>query len=103
MSVIEELVTSGRIVDLMLIFILFEVLVIQWIRRSRGAGIPLLPLLVNIGAGGSVMLALRAELTGAGWNWVALCLLSALAFHVADLWQRWERPAAPPPVDGDRA
>jgi hypothetical protein len=103
MSVIEALVTSGRIVDLMLVFILFEIVVIQWIRRSRGGGIPLVNLLTNIGAGGSVMLALRAELTGAGWHWVALFLLSALAFHVADLWQRWERPAAPPSIDGDRA
>ncbi|MGD1982440.1 MAG: hypothetical protein PVF93_00890 [Chromatiaceae bacterium] len=100
---IEELVTSGRIVDLMLIFILLEVVAIQLIRRYTGAGIAILPLLTNIGAGGSVMLALRAQITGAGWHWVAILLLSALVFHVIDLWQRWERPAAAASAGSDPA
>lgn len=103
MTPIEDLLSSGRIVDLMLVFIVLEVVAIQLIRRSTGAGIAMIPLLTNIGAGGSVMLALRAELTGAGWNWVAGFLLSALVFHAVDLWQRWERPSPPRPIDGDRA
>lgn len=92
MKVLEELVTSGRIVDIMVLFIVVEVIVILLIRRLRGGAIAPLSLLVNIGAGGSLMLALRANLTGAGWTWVAFFLVAALVFHVSDLLVRWERP-----------
>ena len=59
---------------------------------DRDVHVAPLSLLVNIGAGGSLMLALRANLTGAGWTWVAFFLVAALVFHVSDLLVRWERP-----------
>ncbi len=93
MAVLESLVSSGRIVDLMLVFVALEVVAILLYRARRGGGVPPWPLLANVGAGGSLMLALRAGLGGAGWTLVALCLVSALAFHVLDLALRWERPA----------
>ena len=80
MQFLEELVTSGRIVDVMLLFIVIEILAILLIRQITGAGIAAVPLLTNIGAGGSLMLALRADLTGAGWTWVAVFLVAALAW-----------------------
>ena len=95
MDVITErlgaLVESGRIVDLMGAFVALEIalLVLYW--RRTGRGVPPLPLLLNIGAGGSLMLALRAVLTGATTLVIAACLLGALFFHVADLAQRWRR------------
>ena len=91
MKLLEELITTGRIVDIMVLFIVIEVALILLVRRLRGGAIAPLPLLTNIGAGGSLMLALRADLTGAGWTWVAVFLVSALVFHVADLAIRWER------------
>ena len=94
MQFLEELVTSGRIVDVMLLFIVIEVAMILLIRRLTGGGIGAVPLLVNIGAGGSLMLALRADLTGAEWTWIAVFLVSALVFHVSDLAIRWQRPSA---------
>ncbi len=91
MAFLEDLVTSGRIVDLMLAFIVLEIVALVLIRRFTGRGIATLPLLTNIGAGTSLMLALRADLTGAGWTWIAFFLVAALIFHVSDLAQRWQR------------
>lgn len=90
MSVFESLIFSGRIVDLMIVFLVLEIVGIAWLRKFRGVGIPVGPLLVNIGAGGSIMLALRAALTNAGWQWITLFLVSALVFHVSDLAIRWQ-------------
>ena len=89
MAVIEALISSGRIVDIMILFVVIEVVLVEYSRRSRGRGVGTLPLLVNIGAGGSLMLALRASLAGSGWQWVAVFLVSSLVFHVADLRVRW--------------
>jgi hypothetical protein len=91
MALLEDLVTSGRIVDLMLAFIVLEIVALMLIRRYTGGGIATWPLLTNIGAGTSLMLALRADLTGAGWTWIAFFLVAALVFHVSDLAQRWQR------------
>lgn len=93
MATLEAIVTSGRIVDLMLLFIGIEIVALLAFRRRTGGGIAPMPLLTNIGAGGSLMLALRAELTGTGWPWVAAFLVVALVFHVVDLALRWQRPA----------
>ncbi len=89
---LEELITSGRIVDIMLGFVVLEVAAILIYRRLSGGGIPPSKLLVNIGAGGSLMLALRAVYADAHWTVVAGCLVLALVFHVSDLATRWEKP-----------
>lgn len=96
MTMLEELIASGRIVDIMLAFVAVEVVLMLVYRRRTGRGIAPTPLLLNVGAGGSLMLALRAVLAGAGWPWVAACLVGALVFHIADLAQRWN--AAPTPA-----
>ena len=89
MALLESLIASGRIVDLMGAFILLEIVALMLYWRRTGRGVPPAPLLLNIGAGGSLMLALRAVLSGAGTPLVVLWLLSSLVFHVADLRQRW--------------
>lgn len=89
MSLIENLITSGRIVDLMLLFVLLEIAALLMWHRRTGRGIAPRALLLNVGAGVSLMLALRTVLTGAPWTWTAACLIGALFFHVADLGQRW--------------
>ena len=90
MQTLEMLITTGRIVDIMVAVIVIEVLAIVLIRKARGGGIATGPLLLNVGAGGSLMLALRASLSDAGWLWIAAFLVLSLVFHVADQWQRWE-------------
>ncbi|MDJ0741242.1 MAG: hypothetical protein QNJ91_16115 [Gammaproteobacteria bacterium] len=91
MALLEQLVTSGRIVDIMLAFVVIEIVLLLLLHRLTGNGIAPLPLLTNIGAGASLMLALRADLTGAGWTWVAVFLVAALVLHVSDLAVRWQR------------
>ncbi|MEL7538759.1 MAG: hypothetical protein AAFZ58_01990 [Pseudomonadota bacterium] len=87
----QQLIESGRIVDVMLVFVVLEIVVLVTYRARTGHGIPPLPLLLNIGAGGSLMLALGASLKGFGWQVVAGLLIAALVFHVADLRQRWSQ------------
>jgi len=88
---LSDIISSGRIVDVMVVFVVIEVvvLIVYWCRTGRG--IPTVPLLANIGAGGSLMLALGASLKGFDANIVALCLVSSLVFHLTDLAIRWKR------------
>lgn len=91
MDILTELLESGGIVDIMVGFVVVEVVALLLYRRMTGRGIAPLSLLLNVGAGGSLMLALGAVLKNWGTAVLAACLLSALAFHVADLVQRWTR------------
>ena len=91
MAALESLVSSGRIVDIALAVLVVEVLVIIGVRRVTGSGVATPSLLINAGAGGSLMLALRAALSGSAWTWVATFLVAALVFHAADVAERWER------------
>ncbi len=86
-----DIVSSGRIVDFMILFVVIEVIVLTVYWRRTGQGIAFVPLLVNIGAGGSLMLALGATLKGFAPEIIALCLISSLVFHVSDLIIRWKR------------
>jgi len=61
METLQELILSGRIVDVMLVFIFLEIVVVLVIRNYRGGAVPPLPLLINIGAGGSLMLCLPVQ------------------------------------------
>ncbi|MEO1247374.1 MAG: hypothetical protein AAFX56_16935 [Pseudomonadota bacterium] len=92
---LQELITSGRIVDIMLAFVVLEVALLLGYRQITGRGIAPRWLLINIGAGGSLMLALRAVFVEADWKIVAACLIAALVFHVADLAQRWRGAPSP--------
>jgi len=99
MEFLEQLVMSGRIVDIMLVFLLLETAWLAWRRQQSGRGPTLAMLMTNAGAGGSLMLALRAVLTGAGLGWIVAALLASLVFHVLDLTLRWRgEPAVLPGV-----
>lgn len=91
MESLDSLIASGRIVTVMGVFVALEVVALLVWRARTGRGIPAAQLLANIGAGGSLMLALRAALVGAGTGAVAGWLLGALVFHAADLALRWRR------------
>ena len=91
METIVALIDSGRIVELMAVVVALELVVLVAYWRRTGRGVAPRALLANLGAGGSLMLALRAALTGAGALAVAACLIAALVCHVADLALRWRR------------
>lgn len=83
-----ELFASGRIVELILLFVVLESIgLILW-RRRAARGPSARALLANLGAGAALLLALRACLAGADWPWIALWLTLALAAHAGDLWLR---------------
>lgn len=85
----SDLVASGRLVDLVLGLMVLEGVLLAAYHRRTGRGIAPADLLVNLLAGGALLLALRAALTGAGWTSIALWLGLALLAHVADLARRW--------------
>ncbi len=95
MELLEHLITSGRIIDIMLAFLAAETLLLVWRRQRSGRGPTIAAIITNAGAGGSLMLALKAIMTGAGWPLVAAALLGSLFFHVSDLLMRWREAPAP--------
>ena len=84
-----ELFGSGRIVDLLMVLMTLEAALLWAYRRVTGRGVPLFGLMANLAAGASLLMALRAALTNAGWEMTILWLLMALVAHVADLASRW--------------
>ena len=91
MEFLRELITTGRIVDIVLVVMTVELLVSTFVAKRRGIAIDLPGLAFNIGAGGSLALALRASLTGAGWQWIAGWLVCSLVFHILDTGRRWQQ------------
>ncbi len=83
------LFASGRIVDLVLFFVVIEATVLIVLHRKTGRGIANGDLLVSLGAGIALLLALRAALVGLPWPGIAACLVLALVAHLLDLARRW--------------
>lgn len=83
-----ELFHTGRIIDLILLFILVECLLLA-VLRHKALGIS--ELLPNILSGAALMLAVRCALVDANWTWIAASLLAALFAHLSDLALRLRR------------
>jgi dolichol kinase len=88
---VSALFASGRVVDLILVFMALEAALLAWHRRRSGRGPSVAGLLAFFLAGACLLLALRAALVGASWGWVAAPLAGAGAAHAADLALRWRR------------
>ncbi len=91
-----DLFASGRIVDIILALVALEVVALLVWRWRRGRGPSPIALIGNLASGASLMLAVRAALTGADWTVVAGFLLASLVAHLADVWLRLreEQPEA---------
>lgn len=81
----EQLFSSGRIVDLILALMLAEYLLIRLYARSRRIAMPSLRLPGFLLSGAFLMLALRAALTGGHWTWIAGFLGASFVVHLLDL------------------
>lgn len=79
---------SGRIVDLILALLALEAALFCAVALMRGSRLPLGGLLLNIAAGGCLLLALRGVLVGADWTATGAWLAAAFAAHAGDLVQR---------------
>ena len=80
---------SGAVLDWIMLGVVLETLALAWFYATRRQGIPPGALLPNLGAGFSLLLAMRLALGGAWWGFMPACLLAALIFHLIDLRRRW--------------
>jgi uncharacterized membrane protein (UPF0136 family) len=79
-SGLQSLVESGRAIDIALA-VLFVELIVLGVMRKRSAW----PLIVGLVPGLCLMMAVRAALTGASWQLVALWVAVSLPLHLVDL------------------
>jgi len=82
MDFVRALFASGHVVDLVLAVLAAEFV---WLvaRGNRALDVGL-----GLSAAVLMMLALRGEITGAAWPWIALPLLLSFPLHLADLGRR---------------
>ena len=86
----EQFISSGAVVWLILAVMAFEVVVLaRLIRNFPG-------ILAGLGAGGSMVLALGAALADTAPYVIAACLVLSFAFHAAELyfWFKLQRGKA---------
>ena len=81
----ESLFTSGRIADVILMFMALEVLILGTYLWRRNQGLGLLSFVASSLAGGSLILALRAAILQSGWLFVAIYLLAGLLAHLGEI------------------
>ena len=81
----EQLFTSGRIFDVILVAMALEVVIFGFWLWRRKQGLALVSFVASTVAGGSLVLALRAAITGAGWLFVAIYLAASLLAHVGEM------------------
>jgi hypothetical protein len=86
---VAGLFASGRIVDIILLLMLLEGIALLAYHYKTKRGLTPVAVLSNLLAGGFLLLALRAAMTAASWEWIALWLLLALGGHLLDLFMRW--------------
>lgn len=91
MDMLADLIRSGRIVDIVVLVLALELILLAALYARSKTGVRPYSALVNIGAGGSMAMALKASLTGLGWQWIAVWLVTSLVFHALDLQNRWQR------------
>ncbi len=84
-SVLQTLIESGRIVDVILLVLAVEVVGLGLWRQLRGHPMRLGVLVAAALPGACLLLALRGALTGAEIWWVALWLAASFPAHLLDL------------------
>ncbi len=83
-----ELFSTGLIADIMLAFMALEAIVLVLYQHKTGRGFTQFSVFWMLFPGACLVLALRAALTGAAWQWVALAVSVSLIAHLGYLRQR---------------
>jgi hypothetical protein len=91
----QDLFDSGRIVDLILLFMAVEGLLLVLAKSRTGVGLSLRGAVSVLMPGLGLLLALRAALAGQDWTIVALFLFASLVAHIADLRLRMSTSSDP--------
>ena len=79
------LFSTGRVVDIILVFVFLEAVYIAVHRGKTGRGVRLREVASGMLAGVFLLLALRCALVDERWPWIATWLLFALIAHLSDL------------------
>ncbi len=82
--------SSGRVIDAILLLMMIEGAALCWLRARTGRGLSMGSVATLLASGAALMLALRAALTGAGWETVSLFLVVGLMAHLVDVAVRWK-------------
>ena len=80
---------SGHVAHLILVVMVIEGFALILLHRKTKRGMRTSRIIMSLAAGAALVLALRAALTGAGWQWMALALSVAFVVHLVDLYWRW--------------
>ena len=83
----EQLFTSGRIADVVLVIMAAEAVLLLYLGRPW-SGWGFAGLLGNLLAGASLVVALKIALIGGDWILVAFALIASLVGHLADVLSR---------------
>lgn len=87
------LFNSGIVVDIALAVIALEFAILLARAPKEDRKARAVALVLALGPGACLMLALRAALTGGHLVWVAIWLAASLPLHIADLARRgWHKP-----------
>lgn len=84
-----RLFATGRVADLIISFMLVEMVILTIVYRRTGRGVPPSELAPSLAAGMALVFALRAALAGSSWPLVAMWLILALVAHVLYVMSRW--------------
>lgn len=84
MSLIEDLLRTGRIADVAILVMLVEGIVLSALSWKSSSALPW-GLICNLAAGLFLLLALRAALVGASPLLIPICLTASLFAHVGDM------------------
>lgn len=85
----SDLITSGRIIDLILLVIGIELTALALLARLRPPGLRFSRLVSLVIPGVCIFLALKAALVSASWSVIALLLVLSGIAHAFDVWIRW--------------
>lgn len=86
-----ELITSGRIADIILAMMAVEAVVLVMLRRGFGIGPSSGLVLAILASGAGLALAYKAAVAGAPWSLIAAALTLSCVAHIASLIAVWRR------------
>lgn len=84
----DELFSTGLIADIMLAFMALEAVVLVLYRRKTNRGLTPRAVFWMLLPGACLVLALRAALVGAAWQWLTLAVCASLIAHLGYLRER---------------
>jgi hypothetical protein len=87
-ELLTPLFSTGLGVDIAIGFIAIEFLFLLWQSKALHRSKTAIGLLLALGPGVCLMLALRCALTGTGVGWIAFWLTASLPLHLADVLRR---------------